>query len=41
MILKNVFRTNSWVMETGGSIPHSQGLLNNPYPDPNEPNSKD
>ena len=22
-----------------GSIPHSQGCSNNPYPDPNQPNS--
>ena len=26
-------------MEPGGSIPHSQGLSNNPYPEPNQPNS--
>ena len=25
-------------MESGGSIPYSQGLLNNPYPEPNQPN---
>ena len=25
-------------MEPGGSMPHSQGLSNNPYPDPNQPN---
>ena len=26
-------------MEPGGSMPHSQGLSNNPYPEPNQPNS--
>ena len=26
-------------MEPGGSMPHSQGLSSNPYPDPNQPNS--
>ena len=26
-------------MEPGGSIPHSQGLSNNSYPEPNQPNS--
>ena len=26
-------------MEPGGSMPHSQGLSNNRYPEPNEPNS--
>ena len=26
-------------MEPGGSIPHSQGLSSNPYPEPNQPNS--
>ena len=26
-------------MEPGGSIPHSQGLSNNPYPESNQPNS--
>ena len=25
-------------MEPGGSIPHSQGQPNNPYPEPNQPN---
>ena len=24
-----------WVMEPGGSMPHAQGLSNNPYPEPN------
>ena len=24
-------------MKPGGSIPHSQGLSNNPYPEPNNP----
>ena len=26
-------------MESGSSMPHSQGLSNNPYPEPNQPNS--
>ena len=26
-------------MEAKGSMPHSQGLSNNPYPEPNQPNS--
>ena len=26
-------------MEPGGSMPHSQGLSNNLYPEPNQPNS--
>ena len=26
-------------MEPGGSMPQSQGLSNNPYPEPNQPNS--
>ena len=26
-------------MEAGGSMAHSQGLSNNPYPEPNQPNS--
>ena len=26
-------------MEPGGSMPHSQGLSNNPYPEPNQPNA--
>jgi hypothetical protein len=25
-------------MEPGGSMPRSQGLSNNPYPEPNQPN---
>ena len=27
-----------WLMEPGGSKPHSQGLSNNSYPEPNQPN---
>ena len=27
-----------WLMEPGGSMPHSLGLSNNPYPEPNQPN---
>ena len=26
-----------WLMEPGGSMPHSQGLSNNSYPEPNQP----
>ena len=26
-----------WLMELRGSLPHSQGLSNNPYPEPNQP----
>ena len=29
--------TNPWFMEREGSIPHLQELLNNPYPEPNQP----
>jgi hypothetical protein len=28
-----------WLMEYVGSIPHSQGLSNNPHPESNQPNS--
>ena len=28
-----------WLMEPGGSMPHSQGPSNNPYSEPNQPNS--
>ena len=28
-----------WLMEPGSSMPHSQGLSNNPYPKPNQLNS--
>ena len=27
-----------WLMEPGGSMPHSQGLSNNPCPETNQPN---
>ena len=30
--------TNSMAYEPGGSMPHSQRLPNNPYPEPNQPN---
>ena len=29
---------NYMAYETQGSMPHSQGLTNNPYPEPNQPN---
>ena len=28
-----------WLMEPGGSMPHSQGLFDNTYTKPNQPNS--
>ena len=28
-------------MEPGGSMPHSQGLTNNFYPEPNQPDYKE
>ena len=28
-----------WLMEPGGSMPHSQGLSSNSYPEPNQPNT--
>ena len=28
-----------WLIEPWGSMPHSQGHSNNPYPEPNQPNS--
>ena len=31
--------TKSIVLGPGGSMPHSQGLSNNPYPEPNQLNS--
>ena len=31
--------TNSWLTELENSLPHSQGLSNNPYPEPNQTNS--
>ena len=31
--------TNSMAYGTWSSIPHSQGLSNKPYPEPNQPNS--
>ena len=31
-------RLTPWLMEPGGSMLHSQGLSDNPYPDSNQPN---
>ena len=31
--------TNSWLLEPGGSMSHSQEPSKNPYPEPNQPNS--
>ena len=28
-----------WLMKPGGSMPHSKGPSNNPYPEPNQSNS--
>ena len=28
----------AWLMEPGGLMPYLQGLFNNPYPEPNQPN---
>ena len=33
------FFLTPWLMEPGDSMPHSQGLPNNSYPEPNQPNS--
>ena len=33
-----VWKLTPWLMEPGGSMPHSQGLSNNSYPEPNQPN---
>ena len=30
-----------WFMKLRGSMSHSQELSNNPYPEPNQPNSSD
>ena len=32
-------RSSPWLMESGGSMSHSQGPSNNPYPQPDQPNS--
>ena len=31
-----VNQLTAWLMELGGSMPHSQGPSNNPYPEPNQ-----
>ena len=36
---KQTYLLSPWLMEPGGLMPHSQGLSNIPYPDPNQPNS--
>ena len=33
------YELTPWHKEPGGSMPHSQGLSNNPYPDSNQPDS--
>ena len=35
----NTINLTPWLMEPGGSMPHLQGLSNNSYPEPNQPNS--
>ena len=35
----SVVTLTPWLMEPGGSMPHSQGLSNNPCPELNQPNS--
>ena len=37
--LFSTYELTPWLMEPGGSKPHSQGLFNNSYPEPNQPNS--
>ena len=34
-----VILVTPWAIEPGGFMPHSQGLSNNPYLEPNQPNS--
>ena len=31
-------KLTTWLMGPEGSMPHSRGLSNNPYHDPNQPN---
>ena len=35
----NIYKRNPWLMEPEGLMPHSQGLSNNSYLEPNQPNS--
>ena len=35
---RDVLTLIPWLMEPGGSMPHSQGLSDNPYPELNQPN---
>ena len=37
-VLAYADKTNSMAYGLGGSMPHSQGLSNNSYPEPNQPN---
>ena len=37
-IITTTTKLTSWLMKPGGLMPHSQGLSNNPYPEPNQPN---
>ena len=39
MIDEKLHKLTPWLMEPGGSMPHSLGLSNNSYPEPNQPNS--
>ena len=33
-----MYKQTTWLMQPGGSMPHTQGLSNNPYNEPNQPN---
>ena len=36
--IQNTSKLTPWLMEPVASMPHSQRLSNNPYPEPNQPN---
>ena len=38
--INNYLKPTLRLMKPGSSIPHSQGLSNNSYPEPNQPNSR-
>ena len=37
--LQNMYFLTPWFLKPRGSMPHSQVLFNNSYPEPNQPNS--
>ena len=39
MMIIIIIKLTPWLMGPGGSMPHLQGLSNNFYPEPNQPNS--